>query len=240
MTTPLLEVRELRLVFGGIVAVNNVNLEVNGNEVLGLIGPNGAGKTSLFNCMTGYYRATSGSIRLDGVPITAKAPYQISRLGIRRTFQTTRLFGDLTVLDNILAGAYFINKSTVSAVAETHETCQELGIDAALLNRPAGDLSHGIQRRIELARALVASPRMLLVDEPGAGLNASEKKVIVTLLRGVAERRDIGVMVIDHDIGMMARACDRVVVLDHGTVISTGTPQEVCRDETVISAYLGA
>jgi branched-chain amino acid transport system ATP-binding protein len=239
MTMPLLEVSRLRLVFGGIVAVNDVDLEVRRGEVVGLIGPNGAGKTSLFNCITGYYRATAGAIKLDGVLVTANPPYKMSRLGVRRTFQNTRLFGELSVLDNIMAGAHVVRKATAEAMEEIHRACAELAIEESTLARLAGELPHGLQRRIELARALIANPCMLLADEPGAGLNASEKKLIVALLRGAAERRNIGVIVIDHDVGMIARACDRVVVLDHGTVISAGRPQDIRRDPAVVAAYLG-
>ncbi len=207
--------------------------------MLGLIGPNGAGKTSLFNCITGYYKPTSGKVSLDGKDITGRKPYQISRLGIRRTFQNIRMFGDLTVHANILAGAHVLTTDETTLSERCYSLCAELQIDEAFLFRPAGDLPYGIQRRVELARALIAEPRILLVDEPGAGLNGAERQLIVTILRSVASRGNLGVILIEHDIGMIARACDHVVVLDRGKLLSEGTPDVVRRDPAVVSAYLG-
>ena len=239
MSSPLLETRNLQIRFGGVLAIRDVSFHLAQGEVLGLIGPNGAGKTSVFNCITGFYRPTSGAVLLDGMSLTGHTSYRISRLGIRRTFQNIRLFDDLSVLANILAGAHAARRSTDDTVRAIHSTCTDLGIDTRLLSRPAHELAHGLQRRVELARALIADPRVLLVDEPGAGLNASEKRLIIALLRGVARDRNIGVIVIDHDIGMIARACDRVVVLDFGKVICIGTPREVRRNPAVVAAYLG-
>ena len=235
----LLEVSRLQLVFGGVRAVTDVSFDVGGGEVVGLIGPNGAGKTSVFNCITGFYRPTGGSVTLGRVAITGKRPYQISRLGIRRTFQNIRLFNDLSVLANIVAGAHVGDASRDALVAAVRRTCDELGIDQALLSRTAAELPYGVQRRVEIARALVASPRILLVDEPGAGLNGQEKRAIVSLLRDAASQHGLGVVLIEHDIGMIARACDRVVVLDRGAVICEGSPQKVRNDSAVIAAYIG-
>lgn len=235
----LLEVDHLSLWFGGVCAIDDVSFDLSPGEVVGLIGPNGAGKTSVFNCITGYYRASAGSVRLQDVLITGKPSYRVSRLGIRRTFQNIRLFGDLSVLANIVAGAYIFDYSREELANAIGAICTEIGIDGSILSRSAGELPHSVQRRVELARALVANPRVLLVDEPGAGLSGNEKKVIVSLLRRVAHDRQLGVVLIEHDMGMIARACDRVVVLDHGLVICTGAPQHVRRDPAVVAAYIG-
>ena len=239
MVSPLLQVERLNLSFGGVVAIRDVSFELNEGEVLGLIGPNGAGKTSIFNCITGFYKPTSGVVLLNGIAVNRYPSYAISRMGIRRTFQNVRLFGELSVLGNILAGAHKNRTSISDTVAAVDSTCLELGIANDLLQRPSYELSHGLQRRVELARALIADPRVLLVDEPGAGLNGSEKRLIISLLRSVAQRRQIGVVIIDHDVGMIARACDRVIVLDFGKVISEGKPEDVRRDPAVAAAYLG-
>src|SRR5258708_15647556 len=161
-----LEVSHLQLTFGGVRAVADVSFAVDGGEIVGLIGPNGAGKTSVFNCITGFYRPTGGSVTLGRRDLTGKRPYQISRLGIRRTFQNIRLFNDLSVVANIAAGAHVGKASQDELIASVHSTCDELRIDRAILSRPAGELPFGLQRRIELARALVADPVILLVDEP--------------------------------------------------------------------------
>lgn len=235
-----LEIRELGLLFGGVRAIDDASFEALPGEVLGLIGPNGAGKTSVFNCITGFYRPTRGTIRLGGRAIEGMRPHGISRLGIRRTFQNIRLFNDLTVLHNIAAGAYATGASQAALIEAVGQVCAELGLDRHLLLQPATSLAYGLQRRVELARALVADPRVLLVDEPGAGLNAQEKGLICSLLRDVVRSRQIAVVLIEHDLGMIARACDRVVVLDHGTVLAQGTPQQVRNDPSVIAAYIGA
>jgi branched-chain amino acid transport system ATP-binding protein len=235
-----LEVDALKLSFGGVRAIENATFHIDAGEVVGLIGPNGAGKTSLFNCITGFYRPTGGSIRLGNTSIAGWRPYRISRLGIRRTFQNIRLFNDLSVVDNIASGAHVVGTGTAALLDAVGQVCVELGIDRSLLMQRATSLAYGLQRLVELARALVANPRVLLVDEPGAGLNAAEKARICTLLRSAAASRGIGIALIEHDLGMIARACDRVVVLDHGMVISQGSPQQVRNDPAVIAAYIGA
>jgi branched-chain amino acid transport system ATP-binding protein len=235
----LLELRRLHLAFGGVRAIEDVSFAVTGGEVLGLIGPNGAGKTSVFNCITGYYRPSRGEVTLAGRSIGGKSPYQISRLGIRRTFQNVKLFGGLSVLANIAAGAYASKLTDGQLDGELAALCDELAIAPRTLLRMAEELPYGLQRRIELARALIANPIVLLVDEPGAGLSGGEKRSIVAVLRRVAVTRQIGVVLIEHDLGMIARACDRVVVLDHGMVVGSGTPDEVRRDPAVIAAYIG-
>lgn len=235
-----LAVAGLKLSFGGVRAIEDANFEAHPGKVLGLIGPNGAGKTSVFNCITGFYRPTGGIITLGRQPITGKPPYAVSRLGVRRTFQNIKLFEDLSVLANIAAGAYATGDRAAAVISAVRKVCAELEIGEELLTLPAGSLAYGLQRRIELARALVASPRVLLVDEPGAGLNAQEKGLICAMLRAAAQRRSIAIVLIEHDLGMIARACDNVVVLDHGVVIAQGSPETVRRNPIVVAAYIGA
>ena len=235
----LLELDHLQLKFGGISAVSDVSFDVRPGEVVGLIGPNGAGKTSVFNCITGHYRPSSGNIKVAGGPITGRPPYEISRLGVRRTFQNIRLFPSLSVLANIAVGAHMIEQSDDELDNAVNTICGQLKISGETMFRPAGELPYGAQRRIELARALIGNPRVLLVDEPGAGLNPLEKHAIVELLRYETKERKCAVVLIEHDLGMIARACDRVVVLDHGAVISSGTPDEVRSDPAVVAAYIG-
>jgi branched-chain amino acid transport system ATP-binding protein len=236
----MLSVNALGLRFGGIQAIEDITFQTRSHEVLGLIGPNGAGKTSLFNCITGFYKPTSGDIYLDGVKLTGWRPHRISRLGIRRTFQNVRLFGEYPVLANIMAGAHVMHRPEEEMIETCQMLCDDLQIDESYFGRPCCDLPLGIQRRVELARALIAQPKVLLVDEPGAGLIASEKQLIVSLLRRVATERPLSVVLIEHDLGMIVRACDRVIVLDRGKILSTGSPDEIRRDPAVISAYLGS
>jgi branched-chain amino acid transport system ATP-binding protein len=235
----MLKVSNVGLRFGGIHAIQNISFEAQTGQVLGLIGPNGAGKTSLFNCITGFYRPTTGCVKLGDQDITGRKPYQISRRGIRRTFQNIRLFGDLSVHANIVAGGHVLTTSEVQLSERCHALCRELQIDETYLARRSGDLPYGIQRGVELARALIAQPKILLVDEPGAGLNGAERQLIVRILRNVVEGREVGVILIEHDIGMVARACDHVVVLDRGRMLAEGSPEEIRRNPAVISAYLG-
>jgi branched-chain amino acid transport system ATP-binding protein len=235
----MLKVSNIGLRFGGIHAIQDISFEAHVGQVLGLIGPNGAGKTSLFNCVTGYYRPTAGTVMLDGENITGRKPYQISRRGMRRTFQNIRLFGDLSVHANIVAGGHVLRVSETELSRRCYELCEELQIGRTFLARRSSDLPYGIQRRVELARALIAEPKILLVDEPGAGLNGAERQLVVGILRDVVRTRGLGAILIEHDIGMIARACDHVVVLDRGRLLSEGTPEQIRSDPAVIAAYLG-
>ena len=235
----MLTVTNVSLRFGGIDAIHDISFVAKAREVLGLIGPNGAGKTSLFNCVTGYYRPTSGTVTLGADDITGRKPYQISRMGMRRTFQNIRLFGELSVHANIVAGGHVLKQSQADLSTQCYQLCEELQIGESFLSRRSGDLPYGIQRRVELARALIANPKILLVDEPGAGLNGAERQLIVRILRDVVRKREVGVILIEHDIGMIARASDHVIVLDRGRLLSQGTPDQIRNDPAVISAYLG-
>lgn len=221
-------------------------------EILSIIGPNGAGKTSVFNCITGFYRATSGDIRFKGQSLLGLPPYSITRFGIARTFQGVRLFQNLTVLENVMIARYCRTKTGVVHAAWRSRLCrQEEGetLEAALgiLNKLgltddceslAKSLPYGAQRKLEIARALMSSPQLLLLDEPGAGLNASEKRELVYIIRQIRES-GVTVVLIEHDMGLVMGLSDRIVVLNYGEKICEGCPEDVKSDKAVIEAYLG-
>ena len=225
--------------FGGVHALRGVSLELHEGEIVGLIGPNGSGKTTLLNCIAGVYPATSGRILLDGEPLAGRAGHAIARAGVVRTFQNIRLFGRLTVLQNVEISALATkqvrrNRSRTFGLA----LLDELGI-ASLADREAGTLSYGDQRRLEIARALAAGPRFLLLDEPAAGMNQGESDAVRAQVERVRGERGCGVLVVEHDLRLIMQLCDRIVVLNEGSVIAAGMPGDVRRDATVIAAYIG-
>ncbi len=237
---PILDVRGLEIRFGGVVAAEGFEVQVFAHEIVGLIGPNGAGKTSIINGITGFYKAQSGEVRIAGQNILGRRPHIISRLGVRRTFQNLRLFGQLTVFDNIASGIRVEHHVAADELeTQIHDLCRLLEIPAVELNRATQELPYGLQRRVELARALIANPRIMLVDEPGAGLNSDEKRTVVQAMRRAVAEREMGAVLIEHDMGMITQACDRVVVLDHGRLIAVGTAEEVRQNPDVIAAYIG-
>jgi branched-chain amino acid transport system ATP-binding protein len=236
--TETLETRGVSVAFAGIVALEDVTLRLERGSILGLIGANGAGKTTLVNVITGYQRVRNGSVSLDGREITRLAPHKRARLGLGRTFQAGRLFPRLSVRENVEAGAVGVGMRHGAARAKADEV-MELTRLAHLADIRCGALPYGEERRVALARALAGSPRYLAVDEPAAGLNESESEDLLELIAQMREREGLGILIIEHDVGLVMRLCDRVQVLSGGRTIALGTPDEVQRDPNVIAAYLG-
>lgn len=237
----ILEVKDLDINFGGITAIDNLNFSVKKGDILGVIGPNGAGKTTLYNTITGIYKPSKGDIFLNNKKITGIKPYKISRLGIARTFQNIRLFNSLTVLENILVGRVSELKKLVKLnpyMEETFDILKVVGLEK-VINNMASDLPYGQQRKVEIARALAISPKILLLDEPAAGMNNYEKQDLKNLINILREDFNITVLIIEHDMGVIMDLCDRILVLDYGKKIAEGSPEEISNDANVIKAYMG-
>jgi branched-chain amino acid transport system ATP-binding protein len=225
--------------FAGLRAVDEVDLTVYPQEILGLIGPNGAGKTTIVNALTGFQPLTAGRVELGGVDVTGWRANRLARKGVCRTFQAVRLFPDLTVLENVQMGAIGVGASHRDAARTTATLIELMQLDD-VADRPASAIPHGQERRVGIARALATNPRFLLLDEPGAGLNEGESTDLVNALRRIREEFDCALTVIEHDMGLIMRLCERIQVMDHGKTISIGTPTEVARDPAVLEAYLGS
>jgi len=250
--TPLLETRGLSKTFGGLKAVQNVNLLVAPNQVVSVIGPNGAGKTTFFNCLSGIYRPETGSVLLDGHNITGRPPHQVCKRGVARTFQNIRLFPEMSVLENILVAQFqhrSISPLQVLLHARKFRTQEKQSREEALgfldfvglseyADATSSCLAYGLQRRLEIARALATKPRLLLLDEPAAGMNPQESVEMVQLISRIRDR-GLAILLIEHHMKVVMAISDEILVLDHGTSIAHGTPEKVRNDPHVIRAYLG-
>jgi branched-chain amino acid transport system ATP-binding protein len=237
---PLLALDRARLSFGGIVALDDVSLEVAEDSIVGLIGPNGAGKTTAFNAITRLYRLDSGDVVFDGRSLKRVRPSRVIRLGIARTFQNLELFPTLTVLENVLVGAHVSTRLQREREQRRQAlaTLDDVGI-AEHANRPASGLPFGTLKRIELARALASKPRLLLLDEPAGGLNHVEVDELGGLIRRLRDEHELTILLVEHHMRLVMAVCEHVHVLDFGRTIAAGTPAEVQRDPAVIAAYLG-
>lgn len=254
MTTAILDIKDLLMRFQGIIALDTVSFRMDAGSITSLIGPNGAGKTTLFNCITGMYRPTSGQVAFEGRDITGQAAHRVSRHGIARTFQNLALFGGITVLENLLVGAYLQGSSGLlqgalyteraraeqrAAVSAAMEVLEFLGMSETAAQMP-GELSYGLQKQVEFGRALMQKSRLVLLDEPMAGMSGSEKIAMTDLIQRVRRQYCMSVLIVEHDIPVIMDISDKIIVLDFGRKIAEGTPHEIQANEAVIAAYLGS
>lgn len=258
MSMPVLQVEDLSQNFGGLRALNELSLKVDDREIVALIGPNGAGKTTFFNCITGIYRPSAGKIYLAGksgerLLLNGRKPHVITTLGMARTFQNIRLFSNMTLLENVMVGRYCRTSSgLVNSIFRDPGTRREeqetVDMSYALLekvglhelwNERACNLAYGAQRRLEIARALATEPRLLLLDEPAAGMNPQETRELEDLIRSLRDAHELSILLIEHDMTMVMSLSDRIYVMEYGTCIAEGKPAEIRANPRVIKAYLG-
>ena len=253
MSNPVLKADHLGISFGGLKAVEGFDLEIRENELVGLIGPNGAGKTTVFNMLTGVYQPTEGAVYLDGNLMAGKKPHQMVKAGIARTFQNIRLFKKMTVIDNVrVAFNLHMKYSVLQSILRTPLVWkEEEEIDRkarellsvfnmeGLADHIAANLPYGQQRKLEIARALATNPKVLLLDEPAAGMNPTETAELMEAISIIRKRFHVSILLIEHDMSLVMKICERLVVIDYGQIIAAGTPQEVARDPKGIGAYLG-
>ena len=250
---PVLDVRNLGIDFGGLTAVDGFNITVGPTEISGLIGPNGAGKTTIFNLLTGVYQPTRGSVLINGIDIKGMPTHKVNRLGIARTFQNIRLFTDMTALDNVKVGMHHDIKcsflgsllhlpsyyqSEKKANAKAMELLDFMGL-ADVANVKAGSLPYGVQRRLEIVRALATNPSIILLDEPAAGMNPSETTELMHQIRRIRDTFHIAIFLIEHDMNLVMNVCEAIAVVNYGRLIAKGTPEEIRANPAVVEAYLG-
>ena len=250
---PVLDVRNLGIDFGGLTAVDGFNITIGPTEISGLIGPNGAGKTTIFNLLTGVYQPTRGSVLIKGIDTKGMPTHKVNKLGIARTFQNIRLFNDMTALDNVKVGmhnemkcsflasllrlpSYF--KAEKKANQKAMELLEFMGL-ADIADQKAGSLPYGVQRRLEICRALASNPAVILLDEPAAGMNPSETTELMHQIRRIRDNFQIAIFLIEHDMNLVMNVCEAIAVVSYGKIIAKGTPDEIKKNPAVIEAYLG-
>ena len=253
MSGPFLQVADLSMRFGGLLAVDGIAFDVRDREIFAIIGPNGAGKTTVFNCISGFYKPSTGRISLQGQELAGLGSHTVARHGVVRTFQNVRLFKAMTVLENLLVAQHRHLKTSLPAGllrTRAYRESEQKALDNALhwldymglrefVNREAGNLAYGHQRRLEIARCMVTQPRVLMLDEPAAGLNPQEKKDLQGLIEQLRNQYGLAVLLIEHDMSLVMGVSERILVMEHGRPIALGTPEAIRSDERVIKAYLG-
>lgn len=253
MTDAILTVKDLRMQFGGLVAVDEVNFSLQPKQIAAVIGPNGAGKTTIFNCISGFYKPTAGEVYLDGENITGRSSHVIAQKGLTRTFQNIRLFSEMTVLENLLIAQHNqLKRGYVAGLLRfpSFRRSEERALSQALkwldifeltpfANREAGNLSYGQQRRLEMARCMITLPKILILDEPAAGLNPQETQELIHLIRRLRDDHGVSVLLIEHDMNLIMQISENILVVEYGRPIAEGSPDEIKVNPEVIKAYLG-